>query len=659
MKGFVRFGIIRRVHALVLLAVMALLLLAGAGIALVRSDMVAENQARLRNLGEVALSIAGAFHHRAETGEMTDAAARQAALAVIGALRYGAGDYVWVNDFDVTMLAHPIATLVGSSARDIRDPNGIALFARATEIARADGAGFLDYAWPRASGGAAIPKTSYAAAFAPWSWVIGTGVYVDDIDRTFWHLMAQVAVIVSLLLAAVLGIGWTIARSLRPVGLITAAMLRLARGEHDVVVPALDQTSEIGDMARSLATLRDSVVRRATLEAEQSAEAAAKERRRLALEHLTADFNAVVVGSLDEVSTAAKGLQTTAQTMSSAAGDTARRAAAVASASAQASGNVTMVASAAEQLLATVQEITRQVGRASETTQEAVREAGRAGGTVTGLAEAAEGIGAIVNLINGIASQTNLLALNATIEAARAGDAGKGFAVVANEVKQLASQTARATADIAERIGAVQASAREAATIMGRVCASIGKVEQTSAVIADTVREQAEATRSIAGSAAEVSAGTQDVATNITGVNAATEATGTAAGHVVQAAEGLTGQAARLRGEVEHFLHAIAHAGERRSFERIACDLGATLLIDGASLACRIHDLSHGGAALDRQPELTVGRRIRLRIGTSGAVDGWIIGQEADRTRIQFSLDAAAGSIIEAVLCDLTPRAAA
>ncbi len=366
-----------------------------------------------------------------------------------------------------------------------------------------------------------------------------------------------------------------------------------------------------------------------------------------------------MTGSLKEVSAAAEGLQGTARSMNEAAESTSRRAGAVLTASEQASGNVAMVAAASEQLLATVQEITRQVGRATETTGEAVREAGRAGDTVTGLAEAADGIGTIVNLINGIASQTNLLALNATIEAARAGEAGKGFAVVANEVKQLATQTARATGEIAERIGTIQATAREAAGIMSQVCTTIAAVEQASSSIAQTVNEQAEATQSIARSAAEVSAGTQDVTQNMVAVNEASGATGSAAIHVLRSAEGLTGQAGRLRSEVEEFLAAIGKAGERRSFERVACDLSAELVIAGVSLPRRLLDLSQGGAAVQGSVDAPVGYPVQLRFGGGTAIEGRICGTEPGRTRIQFRLDEATSHAVAAVMREASIRAAA
>ena len=276
MNLLARMSIVRRIYALVLLGAASLLLLTGAGLGFLHGSMVDANHARLRNLGQAAASIAADFQHRAQSGEMTEAAAQQAALKVIGGLRYGENDYIWVNDFSRTILAHPNAALVGKSADGIRDPNGIAVFVRATDIARQSHEGFLNYTWPRAGTSRPVAKSSFVVAFEPWGWVIGTGVYVDDIDRTFWSLTGEIALVVAVLLGGMIAIGWAIARSLRPVGQITKAILDLAEGRLDISVPELRDGSEIGRMAESLSTLRTSVVQRVKLEAERVAEATAK-----------------------------------------------------------------------------------------------------------------------------------------------------------------------------------------------------------------------------------------------------------------------------------------------------------------------------------------------------------------------------------------------
>jgi methyl-accepting chemotaxis protein len=218
---------------------------------------------------------------------------------------------------------------------------------------------------------------------------------------------------------------------------------------------------------------------------------------------------------------------------------------------------------------------------------------------VTGLSDDAERIGAIISLISDIASQTNLLALNATIEAARAGEAGKGFAIVANEVKHLANQTAKAADKITTQIGSIQVTAREAAHIMDAVSRTIIDVRGAATAIAGAVVEQEAATREIARNVVQTSQGTQEVSGNIAQVSEAASVTGAAVGQVLSASQDLSHQAEELKSEVENFLAAIQTAGERRNFERYPASLPASCNIAGRSMRCMVVDISLGGASID------------------------------------------------------------
>ena len=384
--------------------------------------------------------------------------------------------------------------------------------------------------------------------------------------------LAQSLMLAAIAAALLLSLGSFLFASrsvIRPVQAMTAAMVRLARGDTAVAIPASDRHDELGAMARAVQVFRDSAVEREVMRQAAEAEQAAKQRRQAALEELTRDFNQSVGGMLRTVAGAATELHATAQSMTEAAAGASQRSMAVAAAAEQASASVETVAAAAEELGAASTDISRHVEHSSATTQAAEREAGEAAGVVAGLSGDAECIGAIVSLISDIAAQTNLLALNATIEAARAGEAGKGFAVVANEVKHLASQTARATGEIAGpgRVDPGQ-RAREAARIMGAVGRTITEVRGAATAIAGAVVEQEATTREIARNVVQAAGGTQEVSRNIAEVSAAASVTGAAAGQVLSASQDLSHQAEELRGEVEAFLAAIRTAGERRSHER-------------------------------------------------------------------------------------------
>jgi len=262
----------------------------------------------------------------------------------------------------------------------------------------------------------------------------------------------------------------------------------------------------------------------------------------------------VVVKGLNDSSTA---LRSSATTMATTTDETSGEASRVAEAASEASNNVQSVATAAEQLSASISEIGRQVSQSSKVARKAADEARRTDVTIDGLSSAATKIGEIVKLIATIAGQTNLLALNATIEAARAGEAGKGFAVVASEVKNLATQTAKATEDITGQVTAIQAATRETVDVMRGIGTTINEINDISTTIASAVEEQGSATSEIARGVREAARGTEAVTRTIQGVTKSVSVAGQAANGVLETAETLNGQAARLQSTIGDFLRSI------------------------------------------------------------------------------------------------------
>ena len=266
------------------------------------------------------------------------------------------------------------------------------------------------------------------------------------------------------------------------------------------------------------------------------------------------DFEAEVGSVVEAVAQSTVEMRAGVETMAAAAGTSGNEADAVAEVSNRAGHDVQAVAASAEELAASVAEITRQVTEGADVARAAAQEARATDATVQGLVAAAAKIGDVVRLISNIAGQTNLLALNATIEAARAGEAGKGFAVVASEVKSLASQTARATEEIAAQISAIQGTTEDAAGALRRIGATVERMNEVTTAIAGAVEEQGAATREIARSAAQVADGTSAVVRRIADVQRAASATGAAANDMRGTSDALSAQAATLRGKAESFL---------------------------------------------------------------------------------------------------------
>ena len=270
--------------------------------------------------------------------------------------------------------------------------------------------------------------------------------------------------------------------------------------------------------------------------------------------HLADKFEEDVKGVVELVSAAATEMQATSESMASTAEEASSQAGNVAAAATQASANVETVATAAEELSSSVMEISGQISHSASIADKASKEAERTNVTVNSLAEAANKIGQVVDLINDIASQTNLLALNATIEAARAGEAGKGFAVVASEVKSLASQTAKATEDIAAQIASMQSVTDDAVKAIREIDKTINELNEIATTVSAATEEQSAATNEIARNIQEASSGTKEVTDNASGLTEAAAESGRSAAQVLDAAGELAKQMETLGGEVNNFL---------------------------------------------------------------------------------------------------------
>ncbi|SDL78598.1 methyl-accepting chemotaxis protein [Maricaulis salignorans] len=358
------------------------------------------------------------------------------------------------------------------------------------------------------------------------------------------------------------GIGWFYVHMtlLKRISAMARTMRALAEGNSDVNLGFTPGNDEIGDMARSVDVFRQNAIERTRLEAETLEERRMKEKRAAAVESLIQAFEEASADAIGQVSAAANQMESAARTMSSTAAATTGKSAAVAHASEGASQNVQTVAAAAEEMVSSIGEISQQIARSTQIAGSAVDQVERTNGDVQRLDDAAKSIDDIVGLINDIAEQTNLLALNATIEAARAGEAGKGFAVVASEVKALASQTGAATQNISEHISGIQSATSKAVEAMSSIGGTIHEMSEIATAIAAAMEEQRAAAGEITRSAQEAADGTRDVFANIQEVDRATSETGESAGEVLEASLAVSRQSGSLKTSVEQFLTEVRSA---------------------------------------------------------------------------------------------------
>jgi methyl-accepting chemotaxis protein len=572
-------------------------------------------------------------------------------------LRYGSNDYFFA--YDRTGVSHvaPDPKTEGQTRWDLKDFDGVP-FVRELIEGAARGGAFVAYRYPRAGGTEPTSKLAYSMTFKPNGWMIGSGVYIDDIDAIFrtqvWYIGSFAAVILLL----VNGAGFLLGRSItRPVNTLTGVMRDLAGGNPDVAIRYTNQRDELGEMARAVVVFKDNALAVRRLRAEQDEEhQRAETEKRTALTNMANTIETETGTALEHIRQRTTAMTVTADAMSASAGRTGAAADTAANAAGQALANAQSVAGAAEQLSASIREISSQMSQSSAVVGRAVIAGRETRATMEALNQEVEQIGAVADMIGAIAAKTNLLALNATIEAARAGDAGKGFAVVASEVKALAAQTARSTKEITRHIDQVRAATEASVAAVGRIEATITEVNAIAGSIAAAVEQQGAATSEIARNVTETATAANEMTTRTHEVSAEASETGRQAADVRANAIGLSNAMEELRHSVIRVLRTSTTEVDRRADRRRPCLIEATIAYGGQSETVSIHDISESGCFIAAKPRGQVSRLDIALAGSGRRLQGNVTQQSDDGLHVAFTGQKLATADVDRISLETTAQ---
>lgn len=443
-----------RKNLVLLLAIAALGLISVSLVAmsLSRQGLYADRQERVEQLVELPYGILAHFHSLETQGALGREEAQKQAILMIRQLRFDRDNYFWLNDLQKVMVLHPAKPeLEGTDLSGLKDPAGKAIFIEFTDTVRRNGAGFVGYHWPRPGSEVPAEKISYVRGFEPWGWVVGTGVYIDDIDRAYWHSMTTLFGFVAAAMAVLVGMATLIRRSI--LGRLggepdhaAKIVKEIADGNLTVDVPLAegDRTSLLAIMKAMKESLSRSITE-VHVAAEQLGDASGR------LQRIVLDVNENSQHQSDASSSVAASVEEMTVSISEVA-ENAR----------QATDFVGHAATLSDRGRAIVGEVSRQMGNISE------KVAG-ASAAIEELGRQSDEVSMIVRVIKDVADQTDLLALNAAIEAARAGDVGRGFAVVADEVRALAERTSSSTAQISSVVCRIQRVMRDVTQSMAAI----------------------------------------------------------------------------------------------------------------------------------------------------------------------------------------------
>lgn len=408
-----------------------------------RRDLIEEKKTRTRSVVETAYEMIQHYYNESKNGKITEQEAQQRAKELVKALRYEGTEYFWINDMNRFMVAHPYFELEGKDQTGLTDVNGKRIVVAFVELIKNQKSGFVDYVWKKPGSEKATPKLAYVKSFEPWGWIVGSGIYIDDVQKNFIDKAFKLGILLFIITFVIVFISWIISRSItQPLSIVKERLQNMASGDlrigEDEMHNVFKQTSsETGQLLGTLNNMRKSLdsligqVQLSGIQVTSSATEIAASARQLeaTVTEQAASIREVNATNIEITSTSENLMQTMGE-VSKTVFDTA-----------------SMAETGREKL-----------NRMQSSMREFIDATSYISSKLGVINEKANKISGIVTTINKISDQTNLLSLNAAIEAEKAGEYGKGFSVVAREITRLSDQTAIATKDIEYMVKEMQSS---------------------------------------------------------------------------------------------------------------------------------------------------------------------------------------------------------